>query len=237
MQGTHIVFDGIDGSGKSTLARAVIAALQTGGKHILDVPTLWKQEGRYPSPEEITATDVVWTAEPSTIWIGAGIRGALIRTGSGYSPVTIAHAFAVDREIHYRSVILPARAAGKTIIQDRSVSSSIAYQVDEPGGLPLADILALPGNALALAHSPQALVIATLSPDTAVSRLAARAEKNDESFYERKEPLTRFAKHYTADWFRNIFTSRGTTLHAVSTETSQAESEAAAVALFRQLAA
>lgn len=231
----HIVFDGIDGSGKSTLARAVLKALRDEGRQVLDVPTMWKEHGRYPTEREIADADVIWTAEPSTIWVGAGIRGALIRTGSGYSPVTIAHAFAVDREIHYRSVILPARAAGKTIIQDRSVSSSIAYQVDEPGGLSLADILALPGNALALEHSPQALVIATLSPDTAVSRLAARAGKNDESFYEKKEPLTRFAKHYASDWFRDIFTSRGTTIHAVSTETSQAESEAAAVALCRQL--
>lgn len=226
----HVIIDGIDGSGKSTIRDALRDFFSERGKRVLDVPAIWRERGDYPTPEEITAADVICTAEPSTIWAGKAIRAEIIRTGTAYSNRTTAQAFGLDREIHYRRVVLPARAAGKTVIQDRGVSSSIAYQAVRDG-VSLDEVLAIPGNALALAHSPDVLVLATLSVETALARLAARAGKRDDSRYERTADLAALAERYAAPWFREIFTSRGTRIADLSTEASRPAVRAASVAL------
>ncbi len=233
-KGFHVIVDGIDGSGKSTVVTAIREALAAEGKRVLDVPATWKGRGDYPTPEEIAAADVVVTAEPSTVWVGAAIRGELIRAGAAYGDRSIAQAFALDREIHYRRVVIPAREAGKVILQDRGVSSSLAYQSLRTG-LTIEELSALPGNALALAHSPDALVFATLSVETALARLEARSEKKDHSRYEKRADLEGLAERYAAPWFRTLFTDRGTTVLGLSTEEDRTAVAAAAVALFRSL--
>lgn len=233
-KGLHIIVDGIDGSGKSTVVSAIREALAAEGRRVLDVPAVWKERGGYPTPEEVAATDVVVTAEPSTIWVGAAIRGELIRAGAAYGDLTIAQAFALDREIHYRTVVLPARDAGKVVLQDRGVSSSLAYQSLRTG-LSVEELSALPGNALALAHSPDVLVLATLSVETALARLASRHEKKDRSRYERRADLAGLADRYAAPWFRALFTDRGTKVVELSTEADRTAVAAAAVTLFRTL--
>lgn len=237
MEGKHILFEGIDGSGKSTLLLAMSSALAAEGKKVFDVVALWKNEGRYPTVQEIAEADVLVTAEPSYVWVGAAIRGEFVRKGAGYSGWSAAMAFSLDREIHYRNIVLPGRERGKTILQDRGIGSAIAYQPIQAESFPLEDLLALPGNILALQHSPTALVVATLPPQLALDRLNARRDKQDNNVFEETARLQALHDRYHSDWFRSILTSRGTTIHAVSTETSQAESEAAAIALFRQIAA
>ncbi len=229
-KGFHVIIDGIDGSGKSTIRDALRDFFSAGGKRVLDVPAVWRERGDYPTAEDIAAAEVICTAEPSTIWVGQAIRTEIIRTGSVYGNRSTAQAFGLDREIHYRRVVIPARAAGKIIIQDRGVSSSIAYQADREG-VSREEVLAIPGNALALEHSPDVLIIATLSVDTALSRLAARAGKNDDSRYERRADLEARAKCYAAAWFRDIFTATGTRIAELSTEPDIAAVRAASVAL------
>ncbi|MEK7073269.1 MAG: hypothetical protein AAB974_02405 [Patescibacteria group bacterium] len=228
--GFHIIIDGIDGSGKSTILNAVRDVFATDGKRVLDVPAIWRERGDYPTADEIAEADVICTAEPSTIWVGKAIRAEIIRTGSVYSNRTTAQAFALDRELHYRKIVIPARAAGKIIIQDRGVSSSIAYQAVRDG-VSLEEVLAIPGNALALTHSPDVLVLATLSVDTALARLAARAGKNDDSRYERQADLENLAERYAAPWFQDLFTTRGTRIAELSTASDIATVRAASVAL------
>lgn len=218
MPGKYIIIEGIDGSGKSTIRDALRADAIAAGKRILDVPAVWKETGDYPSAEAIAAADVVFTAEPSTIWVGRAIRAEFIRNGAGYGAWSTAMAFSLDREIHYRRVVLPARAAGKTIIQDRCVATSIVYQPVQADPIPLEDVLGLPGNALALEHSPDLLLIATLSVDTALSRLAGRHGKDDNAVFERRALLQTFAERYAAPWFRALFTDRGTRVVDISTE-------------------
>lgn len=233
-KGFHVIIDGIDGSGKSTIRDALRDFFSADGKRVLDVPSFWRERGDYPTADDIAAADVICTAEPSTIWVGKAIRAEIIRTGTAYSNRTTAHAFGLDRELHYRKIVLPARAAEKIIIQDRGVSSSIAYQAVRDG-VSLEEVLAIPGNALALAHSPDVLVIATLSVDTALSRLAARAGKHDDSRYERQADLENLAERYAAPWFRDLFTSRGTRIAELSTESDIATVRAAAVDLIKTL--
>jgi dTMP kinase len=95
-----IVFEGIDGSGKTTQARMLDAALEA--CHI----------------------DHVFTFEPSD-----GPTGRLIRSAGGRpDPEDEARLFTEDRRDHVERVILPALKAGRTVICDRYVHSSVAYQ-------------------------------------------------------------------------------------------------------------
>lgn len=235
MAGQHIIFDGMDGSGKSTLLQAIRTMLEQEGKRVLDVKKIWQEQDAYPTEQDIRSADVIVTAEPSTIWIGKAIRNEICRPNAGYSPYAIAMAFALDREIHYRRVVLPARDAEKIILQDRGISSTLAYQPLQSPDTGVEQLSALPGNALALEHSPTTLVIATLSVDTALERLVKRTEKKDDSIFERRPFLEKLNLRFADPDFRALFTSRGTAVHDLSTETSQAESEAAAVALYRSL--
>jgi dTMP kinase len=111
VRGRFIVIEGIDGSGSTTQAERLADALTRDG------------------------TDVVLTCEPSTGPIGVLIRRAL-RRELGERPVaapsfawaTLALLFAADRVDHLDTVVLPALAAGRTVVSDRYVFSSLAYQ-------------------------------------------------------------------------------------------------------------
>lgn len=95
-----IVFEGIDGSGKSTQARRLANHLES-----LAVP-------------------VLLTFEPSDGPVGQKIRSLKTRL----SPESEVEIFMEDRRHHVENVILPALASGKTVICDRYVHSSAAYQ-------------------------------------------------------------------------------------------------------------
>jgi dTMP kinase len=138
----------------------------------------------------------------------------LLRDAS-YDPRTVAAAFSVDREIHYRRVIIPACAAKKCVISERGVSSSLAYQVT--AGLPETDVLAFAGNTLAMEHAPDYLVLADIDPETAIARLAARAGKQDDSYFERAPFLRALATRYRSHAYRALFQSRGVKIIDLST--------------------
>jgi dTMP kinase len=95
-----IVFEGIDGSGKSTQARLLTERFVASG-----IPCLL-------------------TAEPSDGEVGRKIRSSTTRL----PPEEEARLFTEDRRDHLARVILPALAAGITVICDRYVYSSVAYQ-------------------------------------------------------------------------------------------------------------
>jgi len=105
MNGIFISFEGVDGSGKSTQ----IYKLQN-----------YLEESGY---------SVVLTREPGGTRIGEKIRTVILDPdNSEMSAMTEAFLYAASRAQHVEEVIGPAVNAGKIVICDRFVDSSIAYQ-------------------------------------------------------------------------------------------------------------
>jgi dTMP kinase len=100
-----IAFEGIEGAGKSTqLARAV--GLLTAGGY-----------------------DVVASREPGGTAVGERIRALVLEPAfTTLTPVAELYLYLAARNQHVREVIKPALAAGKTVLVDRYVHSTLAYQ-------------------------------------------------------------------------------------------------------------
>src|SRR5882762_1846703 len=99
-RGLLIAFEGIDGSGKSSTLERVAAALREAGQPVL-------------ATREETATE----------------RGALVRKAiaEGWDPVATTLLFVADRAQHVAE-LKPHLAAGTTVLCDRYVHSTYAYQ-------------------------------------------------------------------------------------------------------------
>lgn len=105
MRGLFITFEGNDGSGKSS-------ALQTVKKELLE-----------------KGYDVVYTREPGGSYIAEKIRELILdKDNLGMDPKTEALLYAASRREHITKTILPALEAGKIILCDRFLDSSLAYQ-------------------------------------------------------------------------------------------------------------
>jgi dTMP kinase len=100
-----IAVEGVDGSGKSGVARAIAAGLRAAG------------------------IDPVTTREPGGTPEGESLR-ALILAGKDdtWDPASELLLMTAARVQHVRHVIQPALAAGRVIVSDRFVGSTIAYQ-------------------------------------------------------------------------------------------------------------
>lgn len=103
-QGLFITFEGIDGSGKSTQLALCAEALQTDGH------------------------GVVVTRNPGGTPFGLELREILLHSKQTVFPVSELLLFIADRAQHMDEVVFPALAAGKIVLCDRHIDSTLAYQ-------------------------------------------------------------------------------------------------------------
>ena len=102
--GTFICIEGIDGSGKTTQAHLLVETLNKLGH------------------------SAVYTTEPSKGVYGEIIRKNLLQGDNRVPPIVEATLFAVDRVDHVEGEIKPLLESGKTVVCDRYIYSSLAYQ-------------------------------------------------------------------------------------------------------------
>jgi len=212
------MIDGIDGSGKSTVISAWKKYLVDQGNAIFDLKNYFQTNDRYPELHEIKNYDFIFSAEPTFTGIGKVIREELINKKNNYSAEAIAQAYSLDRLILYTKIIIPLLKDGKCVIQDRGVSTSLAYQPIQDPQLTIDNISKLSGNKLSLQNRPDHLILLTVSPEKAMSRLTGRLEKQDNVIFEKLDLLKNIARQYDSAEFKNIFKEHGTQIHYLSGE-------------------
>lgn len=213
-----IMVDGIDGSGKSTLVSTWKKYLSDQGNAIFDLKDFLKEKDHFPSVSEFKSYDFIFSAEPTYTGIGKVIREELIRQNNSYSADAIAQAYSLDRLILYKKNIIPLIEDKKIIIQDRGISSSLAYQTSQNKTLSFETILEMPGNKLAMEYCPDHLIIVKTSAEVAIQRLNTRLDKQDNSIFEKQDFLKKLASQFESEQYQNIFKEHGTQIHYLSGE-------------------
>lgn len=205
------MLDAIDGCGKDTLIELLIKEFPQ--QKVFNLNHYWASNGDHPEEEEWQDTDIIFSSEPSYAPIGSYVRNELIRKGSSYSTQTIAQGYALDRNILYEKVLMPALQAGKTVIQSRGVSTTIVYQqlTGNDDNFTLNDILSLPGNKFALENAPDYLLIPYVDDvkEMIKNRLENR-EKQDNAIFEKASFLEKAQAIFRSPEFTKIFTKHGT---------------------------
>lgn len=150
--GRFIVFEGPDGSGKSTQFRRLTDAINASG---------------------IALTTV---REPGGTVTGEAIRQVLLdRANTGMSLRCEMLLYMASRAELVESTIMPSLRAGKLVLADRFVSSTLAYQ-GAAGGLPLADIGAVARVATG-GLLPDLIVLFDVDTQTASQRMGRSLDR------------------------------------------------------------
>lgn len=153
MKGTFITFEGCEGAGKSTQIRLLSQYLAERGK------------------------ECVVTREPGGSAISEAIR-AVILDGKNTAMTDECEAllYAAARAQHLSDTVLPALEAGKTVLCDRYIFSSFAYQ-GYGRGLDMGFLRAV--NSFALqGHMPDITLFLDIPPRSAFERKHG-ADRND----------------------------------------------------------
>ena len=145
-----VSFEGLDGCGKTTQARLLAESL--------------RGEGR----------DVLLTREPGGTPLGERIRD-LVLHGDHVAPWAEAALYAASRAQHVEEVIRPALARGATVVCDRYLDSSAAYQ-GVGRGLGLEEVLSL-NLAVVAGLLPDRTFLVEVDPETAAERVGGRRDR------------------------------------------------------------
>lgn len=154
-----VTFEGLDGSGKSTQAGLATSFLSAGGR------------------------EVVATREPGGTPLGERIR-ELVLEGPEMSAWAEASLFAAARAELAERVIRPALDRGATVVCDRYIDSSLAYQ-GVARGLGIERVLEL--NAAVGDLMPDRTFVLLVDETTAIARrgdIPDRIEREDGEFRE-----------------------------------------------------
>jgi dTMP kinase len=155
----YIVFEGAEGCGKSTHARRLAGAI-----------------------------DATITRETGGTAIGQRLRDILHDTSvTDLDDRVEALIVAADRAQHFAEVVHPALAAGRHVVSDRSVYSTLAYQ-GHGRGLPLDELRNI--NRWAMGDTwPDLVLLLTVPADVTADRLRKREldrfERAGEQFHAR----------------------------------------------------
>jgi dTMP kinase len=145
-----VSFEGLDGCGKTTQARLLAGAL------------------------EETGVEVVLTREPGGTPLGEQIRD-LVLHGDHVAPWAEAALYAAARAQHVEELIRPALARGATVVCDRYVDSSVAYQ-GAGRELGVEEVLALNLTAVA-GLLPDLTFLVEIDIDTALARVGDKGDR------------------------------------------------------------
>ncbi|MEM1988506.1 MAG: hypothetical protein QXS41_01535 [Candidatus Woesearchaeota archaeon] len=188
-----LMVDGLDGSGKGFVVDYLSELLK---KKQLKVYDLRKEESNLnylPEFKDIENFDVFIFKEPSEIGIGKDLRQEILKKNNRcYSVKTQAQAFAIQREILYKRLVIPALEQMKFILAERGFVSSLVFQplysefVNEKEKVNVDYIISLEGNRLAMSYAPDYLLVVDCDVKQSVERLNLR-EKKDHAIYETEE--------------------------------------------------
>lgn len=153
MKGKFITFEGCEGSGKSTQIRLLSEKLSAAG------------------------VDFIVTREPGGSAIAEQIRKIILDAGNtAMCDECEALLYAAARIQHLKEIVVPALEAGKLVICDRYVHSSLAYQGYARG---LGEEYVAGINSLALGeYAPDLTLFLNIAPKAAFERKHG-ADKND----------------------------------------------------------
>jgi len=141
--GVLIAIEGIDGAGKTTQARGLTRWLNRRGLR------------------------AAYTSEPTNGSIGRLVKKHLSRS-SKYSEETVALLFAADRLEHLTKFIEPKLRSGITLVADRYLHSSIAYQTAATGRTEWVRMIN------SQARKPDVSILIDVSVDVALKRLSRK---------------------------------------------------------------
>ena len=161
-KGKFITFEGPDGSGKTTISKYIAEELEKMGY------------------------DVIYSREPGGIDIAEQIRDVVLNPkNTAMDPKTEALLYAASRRQHFVEKIKPALLAGKIVICDRFVESSLAYQ-GCGRGLGIDEIYRI--NEFAIeGWLPDATIFLDVPPELGLERVESRPISKDRLDQETSE--------------------------------------------------
>lgn len=162
--GKFIAFEGLDGSGSSTQITLLEKSLINLGKK------------------------VVLTKEPTNNIVGGLIRGLLTNSWKT-SPEGFQLLFAADRAHHLDREILPAIEAGKIVISDRYLFSTLAFgSID----IPLEWLKSINSRFVL----PDLTILLKVDPEVCIERIS-KSSRGGFEYFEKKEMLEKTWKTYS----------------------------------------
>ena len=150
-KGLFITFEGGEGSGKTTVCKYVYQQLLEAG------------------------FDVIYTREPGGSNIAEQIRNIILSVENTEMDCrTEALLFAASRRQHLAEKVLPALEAGKIVICDRFVDSSLVYQ-GYARGIGIDEVMTI--NQFAIDnHMPDRTIYLDVTPEVGITRIHSRSD-------------------------------------------------------------